>query len=172
MIWTLLEPKAFAASMSEGSHSVNDCSTITPLLSLQAHELQKLPRTRFGLYLIDAADPHGIHDVLQHGLLLEQAEVLEDHADVMTGLVQLLASEVGDVLPIDDDLTAGRTLEQVDATDQRGLARTGLADDAEHIAIIDGQVDVEKCLELAFPSLIDLVYVLDFDYFDPFMHTR
>ena len=42
---------------------------------------------------------------------------------------------------LDDDLAGGRTLEHVDAADQRGLARAAEADDTEDLAALDRQVD-------------------------------
>ena len=67
--------------------------------------------------------------------------MLENHADVLARLAQLFLAHDRHVLAIDDDLAGGRTLEHVDAADQRGLARAAEADDTEDLAALDRQVD-------------------------------
>ena len=109
-----------------------------------------------------AAHLEGEHDVLQHRALLEQAEVLEDHADVRTQLAQLLALEVGDVDAVDDDTALGRALEQVEQAHERRLARARFADDAEDVAILDGQVDVLERAVVAVAGVVHLAHVDQF----------
>ena len=62
-------------------------------------------------------------DVAQHRSLLEEREVLEDHAHVRTKVEQRFAREVRHIHPIDDDLARSRTLEQVDAAHQGRFSR-------------------------------------------------
>ena len=101
-------------------------------------------------------------DVAQHGALLEQAEVLEDHADSGAHVRQLLAFRVGDVLAVDAHFAGSGAFQQVDAAHQRRLARAGGAEDAEDFTRIDGQVDVVQHLmrlgatAIAFVQMVDL----------------
>ena len=104
--------------------------------------LEQLAGALLALALGRAAQLQRERDVAQHGALLEQAEVLEDHADGGAQLEQLLAGEVGDIAPVDEDLARRGALEQVDAAHERGLARARGTDDAEDVAVVDGQVDV------------------------------
>ena len=87
------------------------------------------------------------HDVLQHGEVGEQVEALEHHADVLAHLVDI-GLFVGDHGVVYDDLAAGRLLELVETAEQRGLARTGRSDDADNLALGDGEVDAVENLEL------------------------
>ena len=46
------------------------------------------------------------------------------------------------VLAVEEDLAGVRRLQQVDAAQKRALARAGGADDAGHLALAHGKVDV------------------------------
>ena len=78
-------------------------------------------------------------DVLEHGLVGKQVEMLEHHA-------HLLAVEVdvhrlaGQIHAVEEDGAGGRLLQHVQAAQQRGLAGTGGADDGHHLALVDVQV--------------------------------
>ena len=58
---------------------------------------------------------------------------------------------------IDDPALVDR-LEAVDAGEQRRLARAGAADDGDHLALVDGQVDALQDLQRAegFADVFDL----------------
>ena len=106
----------------------------------------------------------GEGDVLQDGALLEEREVLEDHPDALAHVAQLLALEARDVGAVDEHLARGGALEQVDVAHQGGLARTGLADDAEDVAVVDGEAHVVERGEGTFLGLVHLGDVLEFDH--------
>src|SRR3954447_21011096 len=95
---------------------------------------------------LDRAERH----VLEHRLVREEVEALEHHADVAAQPGQLLAL-LGQQLPVDGDLAGVDPLEPVDRAAQRRLARPGRADDDDHLAAVDEQVDVLEDVELAEP---------------------
>ncbi len=69
--------------------------------------------------------------------VLQQVELLEDHADVLARVAQLAARERGEVAPADEDLARIGPLQQVDEAQQRRFAGAALADQAEHVALLD-----------------------------------
>src|SRR5690606_7873953 len=106
-----------------------------------------------------------LHDVLAHGHVREQVELLEHHADgaplrghlALAQLVQLaVAFPVADQLPVHPDPAGVDLLQVVDAAQQRGLAGAGRSDDDGHLAGADVQVDAFEHLQGAEP-LVDLL---------------
>ena len=87
---------------------------------------------------LHSGDLHGEADVFQAGALHEQVELLEDHAD---GAALTDAAPCGvhgaQILAVNDHLTGGGPLQQVDAAHQGGLARAAHADDAEDVAVLE-----------------------------------
>ena len=104
------------------------------------------------------------HDVLECGVLREQIERLEHHAEVQTVLANLciaLGGMVGSVeqcLAVYDDLTLIRGFEKIQAAQQRGLARAGRADDGKRLAALQCKTDVFKHLGRA-EVLIKVLYL-------------
>ena len=105
------------------------------------------------------------HDVVERGHVREQVEALEDHADPGAlgrdrALAQPLAPAAGeaiaDRLAVDHDLALVVLLEQVDAAQQRGLARAAGADDRHDFALADLEVDALEDLGRA-EALVDVV---------------
>ncbi len=90
----------------------------------------------------------GDGEVAQHREVREQVEALEHHPDPPTCRVDVDV-RVGHVVVTDDDPAGRRCLEHVDAAQQRGLARPGRADDADHLAGVDLQADVLEHLMVA-----------------------
>ena len=96
--------------------------------------------------LQDAARRQG--DVVQHGHVREEVERLEDDPDPATDPVDVDA--LGrDLLAADDDPAGIDGLEQVDAAQERGLARPRRPDQADDLVLGDGQVDAAQDLERA-----------------------
>ena len=92
-------------------------------------------------------------DVAQHGPMREQVELLEDHShpaalplDVGIGhrpqvtAVSLEAEQVA----VEVHRSSVDGLEQVDAPDQRGLARAGGPEDRDHLGLLHPQVDAAQ----------------------------
>ncbi len=117
---------------------------VVPRLARQADELEQLESARLRLRLLLVAQLERKGDIAKDRALLEQAEILENHANAAAKLKQLLSLERRDVLSVDHDTAARGPFEQVDAAYQRGLSGTGLADDAEDVPIFDGKVDIAK----------------------------
>ena len=90
----------------------------------------------------------------QDGLVREQVERLEDHADVGAQPGQRLALR-GQRLAVEGDRAGVDRLQPVDRPAQRRLARPGRADDHDDLAAVDRQVDVLQDVQLA-EVLVDL----------------
>jgi hypothetical protein len=121
--------------------------------------LQVLPGDLDGLVL--APLEHALlrdRQVAQGGQVREQVELLEHHADPGAHLVDVHVG-VGDLDTLDHDLARGRLLEQVHAAQQGRLAGARGADDTDHLAAVDVEVDALEHLVVAEV----LVQVLDID---------
>ena len=138
----------------------------------RAVRLLVVSKVHFALDCLGALDPdqlQGEADVVQGAALHEQVEALEDHADGLAGLAQVLVLQLGDLLAVYDHRAGGGPLQQVHAPDQGGLARPGQADDAENFPGANVQVDVLQGVDRcgAFPE--GFVQMLDLD--DGFAHA-
>jgi hypothetical protein len=71
-----------------------------------------------------------------------EVELLEDHRAIGAPGAQLLALELGDVGVAEQDLALGRVDQAVQKAQQRGFPGAGTADDADHLAVGDGEVGV------------------------------
>ena len=83
----------------------------------------------------------GERDVAQHGHVREQVVRLEHHADPLPDLVRI-DPRVGDVLAVQPDRAVVDLGEQVDAAQQRRLARAGGADQRHHLVFVHVQAQV------------------------------
>ena len=115
---------------------------IAPGLLTQTDAVEQLERAGAILlrHLAGSGEERKAH-VVQHGLLREQAEVLENHGHPTTIRAQLLAGQGGDVAAIDLDSAQRGALEQVDGAHERRLAGVAHADDAENVTV--GNLDVD-----------------------------
>ena len=93
-------------------------------------------------------------DVLQDGLVGEQVERLEDHADLGAQSGELLAF-LGQEVAVDADLALVDRLEPVDRPTQRGLPGSRRADHDDDLAAVDVDVDVLEHVQVAEP-LVDV----------------
>ena len=105
---------------------------------------------------------HG--DVVGHGLRRQQVEVLEDHPDLLAEAAQASGVEGGDVDAVDLDASAGGFLQAVDQAQQRTLAGTGVADDAEHLTAADLQRGGLQRRNLAARDAVGFVDGLKLDH--------
>ena len=79
--------------------------------------------------------------------------VLEDHLHVPADPAELMAGVVGDVLAREVNAAAGRSQEAKDQAAGGRLAAAALADQAERLAGLDGQVDaVDRVDRVAAPE--------------------
>ncbi len=121
----------------------------------EADLVENAPCDGLGFRLRGLLDDHlREHHVAARGMVREQVEALEDHADLQSQRLQ-----VGRILPDmgsrDRDRTIVDALEPVDASQQRRLARAALADDGDHLAAVDVEVDALEDLVCA-EALADL----------------
>ena len=124
----------------------------------QADLLEVPAGDRDGLVLAAALDPLlRDREVAQHGQVREQVERLEHHPDAGPDLVDVDV-RVGDLDALDEDLPRRRGLEQVHAAQQRGLAGAGGPDDADHLAVVDVEVDALEHL-VGAEVLVQLLHV-------------
>jgi hypothetical protein len=79
-------------------------------------------------------------DVLDHGAVREQVELLEDHPDLRPQRGYPLAG-TGHRAPVEQDLALVDLLERVDAAEHRRLARAGGPGDHDRLAALHGEVD-------------------------------
>ncbi|MNZ51986.1 hypothetical protein D3C78_698190 [compost metagenome] len=103
-------------------------------------------------------------DVVGDGLGGQQVEVLENHPDLLAETAQLAGVERGNVFAVDDDLAAGRLFQAVDQAQHGALAGAGMADQAEHLAIFDGQAGRIQCGDFPTGDAVGLVYLLELDH--------
>lgn len=78
---------------------------------------------------------------------MHQVEVLKDHADLVPLQSQRVAGQVGNVLAVHQHPARIRTFQQVDGAQQRALAGTAGADNAEHLAAPNVQRDLVDGLD-------------------------
>ena len=130
----------------------------------QSDEFEQLGGAGLCLVALDAGDLEREADIAQHRALLEQVEALEDHADVLPGLEQVAAAELRHVAPVDAHRAGGRPLEEVDTAHERALAGAAQADDAEDLAVLDAEVNVPQCVDVAARGGVGLVEMFDFDH--------
>ena len=128
---------------------------------------QKLHAALFRLVLrFELERDGGERDVLHHGLVGEEIEVLEHHAHFAAVEVDVHLF-VGDVHAAKIDMAGGRRFQQVQAPEQRGFAAAGRADDRHDLAARYGErALVERC----DAALEFLCYVLNADEFRSCRH--
>ena len=110
----------------------------------QADEVQQLGDAGLLLCLGHAGDLQRVGDVAPHGARGHQVELLEDHPDVAAHLPQVPLGETADLAAGDDHRAGGGPVEGVDQPQQRRLPGPGVADHAEDLARVDGQVHVPE----------------------------
>ena len=100
----------------------------------KAHAAEQLERLGLSLLLVHALDACGRSgQVVHHVHVVEEVELLEHHAHLLTVLVNVLALSLGaDVHAVEEDLAGGRRLQQVQAAQKRRLTGPGRADD-DHV---------------------------------------
>ena len=130
----------------------------------QAHHLQQLPGAALCVRLFHPGNLHGEADVFQAGALHQQVELLENHADGPPPDDELLGPHGAQVGPVDDDLSGGGPLQQIDAPHQCGLTRPAHAHDAIDVAVADGKGHVLEGMKHSLGGGEHLGYVFQFDH--------
>ena len=104
----------------------------------QAHQRQALvdAGVDLGARMV-AVDLQREGHVVEHRGVLQQIELLKNHADVLARLAQVAPRQARQLAPGHPHLARIGALEQVDQAQQGGFARTALANQAEHLALGD-----------------------------------
>ena len=141
-----------ALLLTAGKHGGVDVRLVA-----DAHLLQQHQRSVLGLlagHTAQFARGHG--KVLQHGLVREQIELLEDHAQILTDLVDVVLRIVH-INAVHGNKPAVDFLKPVDGTQQRGLAGPGRAYDDHALPLIHMQGDILQGGQFSkeFPHMFD-----------------
>jgi hypothetical protein len=116
--------------------------------------------------------------VLEHGHVRPQIEALEHHAEpgadpvhllVVRGLGAMARPGHADQLAADVHLAGVRGLEQVDAAQERALARARAADHRDHVAVARRQRDPFQHLERT-EALVQIAYQQSRRRLDRYVH--
>ena len=78
-------------------------------------------------------------NVVIDGAGIQQIELLEDHADALAYLAELMVGKLLYILTVNFYMTARRSLQCIDHAQQSGFAGTAEADDTEDISIFNMQ---------------------------------
>ena len=121
--------------------------------------LKKLHRKLVGFLLsLELQRDRGEGDVLLDGHVREEVEVLENHAHLAAVQVEIDLG-VGNIHAAKYDLAGGRSLQQVQAAQQRRLARPGGADYRDDLAARNAETAViERLDRSADVFLFDMLY--------------
>ena len=132
----------------------------------KAHAAEQLERLGLSLLLVHALDACGRGgQVVHHVHVVEEVELLEHHAHLLTVLVDVLALSLGaDVHAVEEDLARGRRLQQVQAAQKGALAAARGTDDGHDLVLFKINADV---LEQSSHDL-SLMSVYSFSFFFAF----
>src|SRR5450755_1843787 len=119
-------------------------------------EFEQLAGAAIDLLAAEPFQVQGQGHVLHAGERGQEIEELEDETDFVapeTG--ERVVGEPGDGLAVDADLASGRAVQAADQIEERGLAGAGGADDGNHLAARDLEIDRFERGDLAL-AVIDL----------------
>ena len=132
-------------------------------LILHADLTQHLKGAFSGLFLCGLFEVYrSKHQVLHDIHMRKKIEMLEYHADVFADFVDIHVT-VGQVVAVDDDLTAGDFLQLVHAAEKGGFAASGRSDDNDYLALMHIVGDILQYLKLS-EVFLQMRYV-NFDIF-------
>ena len=122
----------------------------------ETHQLQQGLRLfdRFGFFYTGKLQREA--DIAQAVFLHQQVKALKNHGDASTFLPQLPLGHLGQVMPVNDHAAGGGAFQHIDASDEGAFAGTAHADDAEHIAIGNGERYITERLYAAIGKGVGL----------------
>ena len=85
-------------------------------------------------------------DIFQTVPLRKKIETLKNHGNFPPDRTQLVLGKRTKILPVDPDGSLRGSLEQVDASYESAFSRTGHADDAIDITVVDRERHLFQCL--------------------------
>ena len=109
---------------------------------VEADELEQAAGARFDFLAREAFEVEREGHVLDAGERGEEVEELEDEADFVAAEAgEVVIGERGDGLAVDADFAGGGAVEAADQVEEGGLSGAGGADDGDHFAAGDVEVD-------------------------------
>ena len=103
-------------------------------------------------------------DVVGHGAVAHEVEVLEDHSDVVARFRKPAPAQGADgVIPHCHGPAVG-TFKRIDAAQKSGLACAGLADNTENAALLNVQGNIAQRVDRGFPAAIGATDTVDCDH--------
>ena len=141
-------------------------------LLFKSDHLQKPQRFLTGFRASDPGDLQREGDIPQNAALFQKVEALEDHGDLPAHFQKRGAGKRGNILAVDDDAAGGRTLQKIDAADERALARAGQADNPENFAVLYGEIDVLQRFHIAGGGGIGFTQLFQYDHWMGFLSEK
>ena len=123
---------------------------------LQADPLEHLERPPLLLRHGHAEDARHERDVLEHGLVRQQLEVLEHEAERAAVGLHLVGRERRQIAAADDELAFGGHVLPQQQPQQRGLAGAARAGQEDELALVDPQRQVAQRVDAAAVQLRDV----------------
>ena len=96
-------------------------------------------------------------DVVNHAHVVEQVEMLEHHANLLSNLVDV-HMRITQIMTVDHDLAAGCLFKSVQATQHGGFAGTRRSDDTDHLALAYRKIDAfdDFHMTIVFMQILDV----------------
>lgn len=132
----------FIGKRPRNCHSLLLASTELGRIGLRlfskSDNVQALRNSLFTFRFRIARDFQGKRDVFRHSPIIEQIEMLKDHADGLPLLVQLSLGQLRYIPPVDDDFAAQiGPFQKVDCSEKRRFTRTTKTDDTVDVTLVD-----------------------------------
>ena len=89
---------------------------------------------------------------------------MEDHADVAANRQKLFFRNLGNVLPVDENLAFGRTLKKIDTPYKRAFSSARKTDDTEDFAVVYRKIDVLQREDVTVRRMEGFAQVFQFDH--------
>ena len=90
--------------------------------------------------------------------------MLEDHPDLLTETAQAVGVQRGDFFAVDEDLAAAGVFQAIDQTQQGTFSRTGMADQAEHLTVLNRKTGRVQGGNVLTGDAVSFVDVLKLDH--------
>ncbi len=137
---------ALALAAAEFVRIFADVARRKPTRSSSSDTFLGMSRARHVLVRADGLGQRVVH---RHARVERRVRVLENHLEIPARVAQGGAFQSGEVAPAEHDLPGGRRDQLEDRAPERGFAAAGFADQAEHLAFAQGQVDAVHRLDRA-----------------------
>jgi len=146
-IWDASKVGYVARAGNDKARSVAEAAGLD-IIELEATEEDMVPVT---------GDDQRQGDVVEHGAVEQQVMVLEDKADLAAQVGDAAAADARDILPVDEDLSAGGVFDHRDQLEQGAFTGARMPGEKGHVAGFEVEADVAQGLEPARVALADVV---------------